>query len=88
MEFINKVVGLQGCSAIYPCYHCETELKTLRGRNADMECGPLRTRERAKNQLDTVLKENNRKRQKIVTRTNGSQELAKLKEEQEEMNFK
>ena len=73
IEFINKVVGLQGCSATYPCYHCGIELKTLRGRKAEMKRGPLRTREQAKEQLDTVLKEKLRKRQKFVARSNGSQ---------------
>jgi hypothetical protein len=73
IEFLNKVVGLQGCSATYPCYHCLIELKTLRGRKPDMECGPARTRELAKTALNTVLKERNRKKQKATARNNGSQ---------------
>ena len=73
IEFLNKVVGLQGCSATYPCYHCQIQLKTLRGRESVMACGPLRTRDKAKAQLDCVRQENNRKRQKIAARTNGSQ---------------
>ena len=55
IAFINMVVGLQGCSASYPCYLCKVLLATLKKRKRSMTAGQRRTWERAKAQTKTVL---------------------------------
>ena len=39
IAFINMVVGLQGCSATWPCHLCEMLLATLKKREGSMTAG-------------------------------------------------
>jgi len=72
IAFINMMVGLQGCSASYPCYLCEVLLATLKKRERSMTAGQRRTFERAGAQIKAVLVQKTAKGQKKEAKTNAS----------------
>jgi antitoxin component of RelBE/YafQ-DinJ toxin-antitoxin module len=72
IAFINMVVGLQGCSASYPCYLCEVLLATLKKREMTMTAGERRTWRRAEAQIKDVLLKKSAKDQKKAAKTNAS----------------
>jgi hypothetical protein len=72
IAFINMAVGLQGCSASYPCYLCEVLLATLKKRETSMTAGQSRTWKRAKEQIENVLLQKTAKSQKKAAKTNAS----------------
>jgi hypothetical protein len=73
IAFINMVVGLQGCSASYPCYLCIMLLTTLKKRERSMTAdGVRRTWRRAEAQIKEVLLQKTAKDQKKAAKTNAS----------------
>jgi hypothetical protein len=72
IAFINMVVGLQGCSASYPCYLCEVLLATLKKREISMTAGQRRSFERAEAQIKAVLVQKTAKGQKKEAKMNAS----------------
>ena len=74
IDFLNCVIGLQNCSASYPCNKCLMKLLTLRERAPNMHEPPPaeRTREKQKEFLANVEKESNPLKRKDVAKGNGS----------------
>jgi hypothetical protein len=54
IEFLHTILGLQGCSATYPCFVCETKLSDLHCRQKDPTVATIRTRTRMADQLEKV----------------------------------
>ena len=76
MAFLNTVLGLQNCSASFPCNRCAIRLSTPRGRKKDMheapDAPPARTKEQHQQHLANVLKETAPAKQREASKCNGS----------------
>jgi hypothetical protein len=71
LEFIHTVLGLQSCSATYPCCFCLIKLDDLRGQRS-IESGVPRSREQMQKNLEQVNKGVSLAQKKRAAQTNGS----------------
>lgn len=80
IDFLNCVVGLQNCTASFPCNKCLMRLTALRGRAKDMHEPPpqTRTKEQQKQFLSNVQREDGPAKQKEAAKNNGSTIRAQL----------
>jgi hypothetical protein len=73
IEFLHTILGLQGCSATYPCFVCETKLSDLQSRQKEPTKATLRSSSRMKEQLEAVEKAGrSEKVKKEAAKKNGS----------------
>jgi predicted hotdog family 3-hydroxylacyl-ACP dehydratase len=74
MDFLHTVLGLQGCSASYPCYLCLIALSTLRDRDKNKadSASQARTRQQMQEHLDRVNVHPTMKERKVAAKSNGS----------------
>ena len=76
MAFLNTVLGLQSCSASFPCNLCMMRLSNLRYRKKDMHDAPnapqARTKEQHQQHLANVMKESAPAKQREASKCNGS----------------
>ena len=72
IEFLNTVLGMQSCSASFPCNLCLIALATLKERLKDMESADPRSASQHKQKLEKVLEGATVKLQKELAKTNHS----------------
>ena len=72
IEFLNTVLGLQSCSASFPCNLCLVAHATLKERLKNMQSADPRTTDQHKHNLEEVLKEETVKMKKEHVKTNQS----------------
>ncbi len=70
LEFLHTVLGLQSCSATYPCRLCLVRLDELRQCRI-IECGLLRIRDQMKAHLQDVNKGSSIAQKKKYAQKNG-----------------
>ena len=79
IEFLHTILGLQGCSATYPCFVCKTKLSDLHSRQKDPTVATVRTHGRMVDQLEAVEKAGTTKKaKKEAAKKNGSKIRAHL----------
>lgn len=71
IEFLHTVLGLQSCSATWPCLYCLIKLEELR-KSTNFKSGKLRTLSKMKEMLGKVLAGSSIKEKKKLARDNGS----------------
>ncbi len=71
LEFIHTVLGLQRCSATYPCYFCLIKLNDLMGQRS-IQGGMQRSRDQMQMNLEQVNKGVSLVQKKQAAQTNGS----------------
>jgi len=73
IEFLHTILGLQGCSATYPCFVCEVKLSDLHSRQNDPTEATVRSHSRMLEQLEAVEKAGKtEKAKKEAAKKNGS----------------